>query len=512
MIFEVIVGTMAVASLIMIIRNTRATGTLQVSIRRAVQGGGGEDTAVIYEGVEYEPVIYVSEDPVRDESGRLGERLVNLARSVRVNVTYSTTLFRAEKGRLLSYIEDQIVKAQFAYQATRHVRYSERLRFLKELYNEVARTHTPYSYRLGVIVWIPRGSPEAKAKAEAFKSMVEVEAGVKLERVKARNIIEAIIPEAGILGKATPSAVFAGTGEMPGIVIGRDSDGRLIVLDWPRDFETHIGVYGPTGRGKTVLLAGIAGQLASRSETRLDPYMVVVIDPKGDLARLLERMATRVYKPLPGYCVPVPRTEGMAESLLSKVLGGYPTKSVGVCEGSILRRGLVVYDLTHLPNEDRDIAASLLLTSLVIEASEHGLPGRVVAVIDEAWRISSGEAIHFVWALREGRSKGLHIVYATQSPDDVPDAILTNTGTLIVFGGYTRSYTEAARRLGLDDARRLLELPVGSAMVKIKDLPPVEARLIGFHEYVKRGPRASREELDRGVITLGETPKTAESG
>ena len=64
--------------------------------------------------------------------------------------------------------------------------------------------------------------------------------------------------------------------------------------------------------------------------------------------------------------------------------------------------------------------------------------------------------------------------------------MLNNTGTLIVFGGYTRSYTEAARRLGLDDTRRLLELPVGSAYIKVKDLPPVEARVFGFHEYIKR--------------------------
>jgi len=118
--------------------------------------------------------------------------------------------------------------------------------------------------------------------------------------------------------------------------------------------------------------------------------------------------------------------------------------------------------------------------------------------------------MHLIWALREGRSKGLHVIYATQSPDDLPDSILTNTGTLIVFGGYTRNYTESARRLGLDDSRKLLELPVGTAMVKIKDLPPIEARLIGFHEYVKRGGATSREESGRRVISIGEKTATAE--
>ncbi len=509
MIFEIIVGVMAVISLILMARNSQMTRKLQLGIVKAVIQE--DKPRIYYEGKVYEPIIYVSESPVRDESGRLGERLVNLARSVRVNVTYTTSLFKAEKGRLLAYLEEQISKAQFAYQATRHIRYSERIRFLRNLYNEVARTHTPYTHRLALMVWVPEGSDDARARAEAFKSMVEVEAGVHLEKITNSKLLEAIIPDSGIVGSETPSAVFASTSELPGVIIGRDTDGRLVILDWPRDFETHIGVYGPTGRGKTVLLAGITGQLASKSESNLDPFMVIVIDPKGDLSNLTSRLASKVIKLLPGDCIPVPRTEGMAETLLNRVLGSYNEKSIKVCEGSVLRRGLAVYDLTLLPNEDRDIAGALLLTSLVVEASEHGLPGKVVVILDEAWRMSIGDAIHLIWALREGRSKGLHIVYATQSPDDLPDAVLTNTGTLIVFGGYTRSYTEAARRLGLDDARKLLELPVGSAIVKIKDLPPVEARLLGFHEYVKRGDLASKDEPERRVISFGQEAKAAES-
>ena len=496
--FEVLIGGMAVASLILIIKNTRATRDFGVSLSRASIADRRGIEAIVFEGKTYEPIIYYSEDPIRDETGRLGERLANLARSVRINVTYMTSLFRVDKGRLLSYLEDQINKAQFGYQATGHVRYAERLRFLKKLYNEVARTHTPYTHRVLLVVWSEKGDTEARAKAEAFKSMVEAEAGIRLERVK-EPLLKALLPSTGEgLGAMSPS-IFASIYDSPGVVIGRDFDGRLVVLDWPRDFETHIGIFGPTGRGKTVLLNGIASQLASRSESRLDPYMVAVIDPKGDLVAMLSAQATAVEALEPGDCIQIPRMEGLAEILLESVFENYSSKSVNACEGSLLRRGLVVFDLSSLANEDRDVAASLILSSLVLEASEGSLPGRVVVMIDEAWRLAMSGAKHLVWALREGRSRRLHVVYATQSPEDLPDSVLNNTGTLIVFGGYTRSYTEAARRLGLDDARRLLEMPIGTAMVKVKDLPPTETRVFGFHEYVKKVEEQSIPGSDRGV-------------
>lgn len=483
--FEILLGGMALVSLMLIVKNTRTASDLKINISR-MASGARDDEEVFFEGERYEPIIYYTEDPVRDETGRLGERLSNLARGVRVNVTYANTLFRVDKGKLLSFLEDQISKAQFGYQATKHVRYSERIKFLKSLYNEVIRTHTPYVHRLLVIVWVPKGDLDAKARAEAFKSMVEAEAGVRLERTRER-LLEALLPStASNIVVDPPPSMFSGSLEAPGVIVGRDNDGRLVILDWPRDFETHVGVFGPTGRGKTVLLLGIASQLASMSDSRLDPFAVVVVDPKGDLARLLQSQASNTVRLEGGDCIPLPRLEGVVEDILNSILAEYKGSSITPCQGSLLRRGLTLFDLQSLPNEDRDIAASMILSSLAIEASEGTLPGKVVLVLDEAWRLSIGGARHMVWALREGRSKGLHIIYATQSPEDLPDSVLNNTGTLIVFGGYTRSYTEAARRLGLDDTRRLLELPVGSAYIKVKDLPPVEARVFGFHEYIKR--------------------------
>ncbi|MEM1873853.1 MAG: DUF87 domain-containing protein, partial [Acidilobaceae archaeon] len=270
-------------------------------------------------------------------------------------------------------------------------------------------------------------------------------------------------------------------------VIGRSvEEHSTIALSWPRDFEAHIGVFGSTGKGKTVLLAGIAAQLGARSESRLDPYMVLVLDPKGDLARLLSRVATRVVDIDRDACIPMPRTDGLALKLLdsSRETSWSEKTEVRVCRGSLLERGLIVYDFSRLESSDRNVAVALALSSLLVEAEEEGLPGRVVVVVDEAWRISANLAFHLTLATREGRSKKLHLIYATQSPIDVPPIVLDNTKTMMVFGGFTRNYVELAHKLGLASPEILLKLPVGYTVLKIGDRPPLLVLVYNFEEQL----------------------------
>ncbi len=508
-VIDYIVIAIAVAGMGLVLYNMRFRDQAIGGRIRAITGSIGEEE-VIYDGRRLRPIVYVADEVIRDDTGTLGERLANLARAVRLDVTYSTSLFYVEKSRLLAMIEDELKRAEFAYSATRNVRYQERLKFLRSLYYDVARSHAPYAYRYSVIVWIPPGDKGAEARAEAFKSMVEAETGVRLRR--AGKVMEGLVPSgSGLLTSREAYAAFlANIGEEPGIVVGRDREERLIVLRWPEDFETHVGVFGPTGRGKTVLLAGVSAQLGARSESRLDPFSVIVVDPKGDLARLVAPMATRYHKPGRDWCVPLPRVEGLAEEIAGEILSSRPSVSVTACRGTLLERGLVVYDLSGLPNEDRDVAASLIVASLALEASESPLPGRVVVVVDEAWRTVLASSRHLKLAIREGRSRGLSVIYATQSPSDMPGDVISNTGTVIVFGGYTRAYTEAARILGLDDARTLLTLPVGTAMVKLRESAPVEVRILGFHEYVKRGAPARSVESGEGVSRNGQEAEAAE--
>ncbi|MFN4046578.1 MAG: ATPase, partial [Acidilobaceae archaeon] len=262
--------------------------------------------------------------------------------------------------------------------------------------------------------------------------------------------------------------------------------------------------FGPTGRGKTVFLAGLASQLGMLSESALNPYMVLVVDPKGDLASMLSGVASKVVR-FKGGCVPIPRLDGLASELIkSSSETGWGRSRVEPCLGSIVERGLIVYDLSELPNEDRNVASSLIVSSLVIEASEIGLPGRVALIVDEAWRAAQGRATHMVIALREGRSRGLHIVYATQSPIDVPGAVLDNTRAILAFGGFTRNYVELAGRLGLDSADLLLKLPVGEALMKLGDRPPVRVYSYNYKPMLIKqllgggGGDVSSGENDRG--------------
>lgn len=231
-------------------------------------------------------------------------------------------------------------------------------------------------------------------------------------------------------------------------------------------------------------------QLGAMSEARLDPYMVLVVDPKGDLAGLLEPVASKMVKYEDGDCIPLPRADGIAELLIrSSELSSESKGRVGICEGSLVERGLIVYDLSTAKNEDRNMAGSLILSSLVISATEQELPGRVVVIVDEAWRLARGDSFHFRLALREGRSRGLYLVYASQSPGDVPREVIDNTKTIFMFGGYTKGFTEALSMIGAYDPDELLSLPVGHALLKLGDRPPVKVRVIDFASIIKQGPR-----------------------
>ncbi len=508
---DAIIGVMALASAVILLYNMRLSKDIRIPVKLS---RGAQGLRAVIEGKPYKGIVYKGEGLPKGE-GNASARLVSLAISSRLNVTFLANMLRTSRSKLLKHIEDEIKKTELAYMTTKHVKYHERLNYLNNLYRSVARLHTPYTGSLSIIIWIPEGEEDSEKAAEAFKSLVEAELGIQLRRVQP-SIEEALTPPGSSI------SIITGGEEVPlpmqqswdqgGVVVGSlDDDTQApVVLSWPSDFEAHIGVFGPTGRGKTVLLAGISSQLGIRSETSLDPYMVLVVDPKGDLASILRSIASTIRQPRPGECIPLPRLDGAAEDLIKSSMeagGGYA--SIHPCPGSIVERGLIVYDLSNLPNEDRNTAASLIVSSLAIEASESRLPGRVALVIDEAWRLAQGNPLHLIMALREGRSRGLHLVYATQSPLDLPQAVADNTRTLIVFGGYTRGYVETVRRLGLENARDLLTLPVGTSILRLGDLPPVTVKVLDFKKLLKT-PGHTRE-YERERIRHGEEAETAES-
>ncbi|MCS7106955.1 MAG: type IV secretory system conjugative DNA transfer family protein [Acidilobaceae archaeon] len=484
---DLLVAALAIVSLFLVLRNMIVSGELRMPL--GVRGS--REMKIKIGGTSMKGYVLLAERlPAGDE--RVSERLVELAKSMRASATFVSSMIKVEAGRLLKYLDEEIKKAELAYTATKHVKYAERLRALQELYKRVVRDHKAYVGSLAVVLWVPEG-PEEQRVVEAYRTLAEAELGVSLRPVEGDGSVSSLLahlPPLETSLNVKPIVISENhIVDKRGVVVGKRVDGEdVVVLDWPRDFEAHMGVFGPTGRGKTVLLAGLSLQLGILSESRLDPYMVMIVDPKGDLKSLLSKAGARVVRV--EECVPVPRLDGIAEELLrSSRETGWGRSSIRACEGSAVERGFVIYDLTDLPNEDRNVAASMLLSSLVVEASERQLPGRVVVVLDEAWRIAQGSAQHFTMVLREGRSKGVHVIYATQSPSDVPQAVLDNTRVMVAFGGFTRNYVELARRLGLESSDQLLRMPVGEALLKIGDNPPLPVSVYNYKAILSEGER-----------------------
>ncbi len=450
----VVTAGMGAASLALMLRNMLKQSRLAPEVGLVPDGLG-----VIVDGRRYVGVVYVADgQPARRASG---EALVRTARSMGLTMTIAVSHVRLRKDRLLRTLESEMQRIELALASTGLAKYRERLKFLERLYAEVSRAHTPYASSIVIVVWVPQDKPEARAEAEAFRSLAEAELGVELREARlagpeelAKALFSTVHPD--VAANAAPPGTEPETGG-EGVLVGRRSGdpSRLVQLDWPRDLEAHMGVVGPTGRGKTVLLAGLASQLTARLGR-----LVVVVDPKGDMTSLLGRVA-------------------------DKVLAG--TRGAGAWAPG----ELVVYNLSGLPQAGRGAAAA----SIVEEALDRAYRGEgAVLVVDEAWRLLSQDPRPLEAAVREGRSLGLHVVYAVQSPGDIPEVILENTRAYAVFGGPGRAYAEAVESLGLEP-EGLTRMGVGEAVLKKAEA--VERVVVfNFAKYLK--PPAAGAWLGRG--------------
>ncbi len=147
-----------------------------------------------------------------------------------------------------------------------------------------------------------------------------------------------------------------------------------------------------------------------------------------------------------------------------------------------------MFGLSKIPGNGQTtvLAAAFILSSLLIRVQN--LPPvpntvRYVAVVDEAHRVASFQAIKTM--IREGRSKGLAVLLATQQPLDLDPVVQTNAATKICFGLPDATVASmAARRLEPDNSRlaeQIRTLGAGEAFVSMGGSAPRLVRMVQLY-------------------------------
>uniref|UniRef100_A0A7J3ZK52 DUF87 domain-containing protein n=1 Tax=Fervidicoccus fontis TaxID=683846 RepID=A0A7J3ZK52_9CREN len=279
------------------------------------------------------------------------------------------------------------------------------------------------------------------------------------------------------------------------------------LYDVVRHGTRHILVIGPTGKGKTTLLATIANRLYVRNQVD-----VTVIDPKGDTEYMLlkgfsrfrissstvinSRKASLAFRVLEGVygsrekwfesvqngVYGRERNEGgpMTFEELERALGvkllyaDPPSREFQL--NSIVTERYSAIILDNLTDDGRFVAIAILM-SLYLEALYRTTPTnrlRRLLVIDEAWRSSEAALYYTRRLVKESRGFGVGLLFSTQTVKDVPEDVIHNFGTIIAFGSADSSYVESIIRIvgykerGID--KKLQALGVGQAMIKLPDL------------------------------------------
>jgi len=434
--FLPLIAALSVSSLALLLYNTLRARLPAPAVEASPEGGG---LKLWIEGRPYKGYVYVARrlpQPERDP----GRRIVRIARDVGASVTVISSLYKVPRDAIVSKIEAALGQLEAAYAVTRSARLRKQLEAAERLLDEIAGGAS-YWGALALIVWAGEG-PEGVAQAEAFRALVEADLGVRLEAASASDAARLLAPQPSVepLSGVPIVPILGGGVEGYPVVLGWQVglDNEVVSLSFPEDFEAHVGVVGPTGRGKTVLLAGLASQLGFYSSST-SGLTLVVIDPKGDLSEMLSSLA--------------------------------------------LER---VYSGAH-PGEYVEVIRSLW------EEQRRSRRGRVAVIVDEAWRLMRVAPELFEEITREGRSLGFHLVYAVQEPGDIPRPVADNTATYIVFGGSTRSYASEAAKLGLEGLEsEIMSLPVGEAILARRGSRPLTVRVINFAKLLKPARHQAR--------------------
>ena len=256
----------------------------------------------------------------------------------------------------------------------------------------------------------------------------------------------------------------------------------------------HVLVVGPTGKGKTTLLATIVNRVYARGQTN-----IVIIDPKGDLNSMVSSSITRVRfssrtvveKKLIENILSqlLPETSGnrylngktrfslqeLEENLGMRLVFADPPENESMPLEKILDTRTVLIVLDNLTDDGRFLMVAVLMRILLEQLYNEEPSKRLkkLIVIDEAWRGSESSLYYTKRLIKESRGFGAGLILSTQSLKDIPSEVLHNFGTIMAFGSSDSSYIQDILSLTgfniKDVAKELPLLGVGEIIVKLPE-------------------------------------------
>ncbi|MGY8527602.1 ATP-binding protein [Paracidovorax citrulli] len=129
------------------------------------------------------------------------------------------------------------------------------------------------------------------------------------------------------------------------------------------------------------------------------------------------------------------------------------------------------YIIKSLSKDEKKLFTLTRLETIFTRAVQRGEQREVVdcIVIDEAHLYQDKEDDYIVNRMaREARKFGVSMLFASQSPNDFADVLLSSLGTKIVLGLDPNSWPVATRKLGIKDAQLKSIVPQRRILVQMK--------------------------------------------
>ena len=438
-----------------------------------------------------------------------------------------------------------------------NVKAQRRLALLERIRGKILRGEKPI--KLYMLIGLRKTSDnlehllnELKREAQEISTLISASLGFKIRELHINDLAILIDPKSistkysnilleGDLRALTPLEPY----KRPmlnisnGVYLGTDIDtNSSIILDLEKYCSRHMIVVGPTGKGKSTLLA----VLALRSMLTLNELNIIVLDFKGDLLYMLKKHHIKVISPVNGDYINILtpplqiststwaalitellvkalnlktpedfllynaimeayKVKGLTATLqtvsdilyknndaysksIALKLQTYIDKAITISTLRIpVKSGLYLIDLASLDDRIREVYATVLLLNIFYTLVSEGLSNnlKTLIIIDEAWRLTKAGMSALKRLYKEGRGYGIGVVSSTQNFEDLPIEVLENSGTIVAFGANSRDYAEkVAKHMELTDEEknRLMWLKTGEAVIKLYDDPrPIWIRI-----------------------------------